>query len=109
MRYLSAAGMLLVAALLFVQPFRADTFNTYEITFTLPTTLTPSSVTWNGIVNFQNLSGTFNGAAYQFRTVQIGSAGVSNYTHYWGFGSRTRSIALLVRDCSPGIPTEPSR
>jgi hypothetical protein len=57
-KFIAIAGLMLFAALLFVQPSKADNFDTYTlvsrgatITFTLPATLTPSSVTWDGILN----------------------------------------------------------
>jgi hypothetical protein len=107
-RYLSIAGILLVAFLLSVQPSKADTFNTYEltghgldITFTLPTILTPSSVTWNGILNIQNVSGTINGGTYNFARIQLGTAGWNHFTNYWAFGSQTKSFELEA----PGLFT----
>jgi hypothetical protein len=107
-KYLSVAGMLLIAVLLCVQPSKADTFNTYEITghgvtvtFTLPTTLTPSSVTWNGILNIQNVSGTFNGNSFSGFTIMIGNAGWGGFTNYWASGSQTRFFELE----SPGLFT----
>jgi hypothetical protein len=104
----SIAGMLFAAAFLFVQPSRADSFDTYQltgnglnITFTLPTTLTPSSVDWNGVINISNVSGTFDGGAYTFATVQLGPVGYGNYTNYWAFGSGTKSIQFAA----PGLFT----
>jgi len=108
-KYFSVAGMLvLVAAFLFVEPSKADNFNTYELTghgldiiFTLPQTLTPSSVQWNGVLNIQNVSGTFNGGAYNFARIQLGLADFGNFTNYWGFGSQTKSFELVA----PGLFT----
>src|ERR1700739_639431 len=113
--YLSIAGMFFVAALLFVQPSQADSLNnnvyelkghpsdpTYlDITFTLPQTLTPSGVTWNGILMFSNVVGTFNGGAYTFATVYIGAAGWDHFTNYWATGSQTRFVELEA----PGLFT----
>lgn len=55
--------------LFLAQPSRADNFNRHEpkghgldITFTLPRTLTPSSVGWNGVLAFQNVTGTSTAA-----------------------------------------------
>ena len=104
----SIAGIAFFAAILFVQPAKADNFNTYQlsgsgmnITFTLPQTLTPSSVTWDGILNFSNIVGTFNGSAYTFATVQIGTAGYMGVTNYFATGSQTQSLALIA----PGLFT----
>ncbi len=110
----SIAGMVFLAGFLFVQPSKADNFNTYQLTgaafggmtisFTLPQTLTPSSVTWNGILNFTNVAGTFgkNGqnTPYNFSTVMIGSMG-SDGTNYWAAGSATRFVELEA----PGLFT----
>ena len=102
----SLAGIVFVAAILFAQPAKADNFNTYQltgsglnITFTLPQTLTPSSVTWSGILNFSNITGTMNGAAYTFATVQIGDAGYMGVTNYYATGSQTKYVAILA----PGL------
>src|SRR5258707_6781173 len=83
----SIAGIVLFVGFLFVQPSKADNFNHYQLTgaafggmtisFTPPQTLTPSSVSWNGILNFTNVAGTWgkNGpnTPYNFSTVRIGS------------------------------------
>ena len=58
-------------------------------------------MTWNGIINIQNVSGTFNGAAYTFATVQLGATGWNNFTNYWAFGSGTKSFELIA----PGLFT----
>lgn len=108
-KYFSVAGMLVfVAAFLFVQPSRADNFNTYElqghgldITFTLPQTLTPSSVAWNGVLAFQNVTGNFNGGSYTFATVYLGAAGWNHFTNYWATGSQTRFVEFEA----PGLFT----
>jgi|ERR1700719_1403174 len=108
LKCISIAGIFLFAALLFVQPSRADNFDTYtfisgqkQITFTVPQTLTPSSVTWNGIINLTNIAGTYDGGAYTFATVQLGAAGYMNATNYAATGSITRSVAFLA----PGLFT----
>src|SRR5437016_12690413 len=103
---LSVAGLMLFAALLFIQPSRADSsnFNNYQltgsdgtnITFSLPQTLTPSSVTWNNILVFHNVAGT----GYGFNTVLIGNSGW-NGTNYWASGSMTKTIELYA----PGLFT----
>jgi len=102
----SIAGIAFFAAILFVQPAKADNFNTYQlsgsgmnITFTLPQTLTPSSVTWDGILNFSNIVGTFNGSAYTFATVQIGTAGYMGVTNYFATGSQTKFVEIVA----PGL------
>jgi PEP-CTERM motif len=108
------AGIVFFAGFLFVQPSRADNFNHYELTgpafggmtisFTLPQTLTPSSVTWNGILNFTNVAGTWGkdgqNTPYNFSTVQIGSRG-SDGTNYWASGGTTRFVELEA----PGLFT----
>ena len=104
---LTVAGILLVSAFLFVQPSRADSFNTYQltgpgglnITFTLPSTLTPSSVGRGGNLYFTNVTGTFDGRAYTFATVQLGPTGYN--TNYFATGSQTQSLALIA----PGLFT----
>jgi hypothetical protein len=105
---ISIAGIFLFAALLFVQPSKADNFDTYtfisgptKITFTVPQTLTPSSVTWNGNIYLTNITGTYDGSAYTFATVQLGAAGYLNATNYAATGSITKSVAFL----SPGLFT----
>jgi hypothetical protein len=115
-KFLSIAGILLVAALLFAQPSKADNFDTDQLTghgmtmsFTLRQTLTLSRVTWNGILNFQNVSGTFNGTAFTFATVQPGATGWNNFTNDWAYGSGTKSFELIARDSSPGFPMGPLR
>jgi hypothetical protein len=74
------------------------------ISFTLPQTLTPSSVTWNGILNFTNVAGTWGkggqNTPYNFSTVQIGSMG-TNGTNYWASGGATRFVELEA----PGLFT----
>ena len=99
-------GLMLFAALLFVQPSKADSMNInnyqltgngWNITFSLPQTLTPSSMTWNGIANFSNVA---SAGGYVFNAVQIGNAG-SMGTNYWAFGSSTKSLELEA----PGLLT----
>ena len=99
----SFAGMLLVA-FLFAGPASADsTTNNYElkgpgidITFVLPTTLTPSSVGPSGVLNFANVTGTYDGAAYTFNTIQIGSAGYLGATGYYATGSQTKELQIFA-------------
>jgi hypothetical protein len=108
-KYLSVAGIMLVAVLLFVQPSKADSFVSYElvghgldITFSLPQNPTPSSVTFDGRLNFQNVTGSWGfGGTYNFATVQIGPSGTNQMTNYWAFGSQTQSISLIA----PGLFT----
>src|SRR5260370_9115781 len=102
-KLISIAGILLFAALLFVQPSKADSFDTYTLTagstvisFTLPATITPSSVTWDGIINLTNVKATYDGGAYTFATVQLGATvymGASNYAATWYL---TKSIELIA-------------
>jgi hypothetical protein len=103
----SIAGMLLLFSLAFMQPSKADNFDTYQltghgvdITFTLPQTLTPSSFS-NGIIDLTNVSGTFNGHAYTFATLQLGSTGWNGFSNYWAFGSGTKSLEFVA----PGLFT----
>jgi PEP-CTERM motif len=100
------AGLMLFAALLFVQPSKADSMNTnnyqltgngWNITFSLPQTLTPSSVTWNGIVNFTNVAGS---GGYVFNSVLIGNSSAFG-TDLWAFGSSTKSLVIVA----PGLFT----
>jgi hypothetical protein len=110
----SIAGIVLFASFLFVQPSKADNFNHYQLTgaafhgmtisFTLPQTLTPSSVSWNGILNFTNVAGVYGVSGqltpYNFSTVEIGSRG-SMGTNYWASGSGTHFVELEA----PGLFT----
>jgi PEP-CTERM motif len=105
---LSLAGMMFVVALLFVSPAKADSFDTYtltgnglSITFTLPATLTPSSVTWNGIIYISNVTGTYNGSAYTFANVGLGATGFAGATNYIATGSSTREVEFVA----PGLFT----
>lgn len=108
-RYLSVvAGMLFVAAFLFAEPSKADNFNTYtltgngvDITFSIPQTFTPGNVEWNGVIDIYNVSGTFDGQAYNFARIQLGPVGYNGYTNYWAFGSRTASLQIAA----PGLFT----
>jgi hypothetical protein len=107
---ISFAGVLLIAVLLFAKPSKADSVIQYEVighsidvTFTLPQTSTPSNVLPNGILQFQNITGTiFTGIAYDFLTIQIGNSGINNFANYWDFGSQTRSFGIYV----PGLYTK---
>src|SRR5258707_6785044 len=101
----SIAGIVLFVGFLFVQPSKADNFNHYQLTgaafggmtisFTLPQTVTPSSVTWNGILNFTNVAGTWGkggqNTPYNFATVMICSMG-SGCTHYCAAGEASRIV-----------------
>jgi hypothetical protein len=107
-KFIAIAGVMLFAALLFVQPSKADNFDTYTlvatgttITFTLPATVRPSSVTWDGIINLTNVSGTYDGGAYTFATVQLGAKGYMGATNYASTGSLTKSVELIA----PGLFT----
>ena len=104
----SIAGIMLFAALLFVQPSKADNFDTFTlvskdatIVFTLPQTLTPSSVNWAGMITLINVPATFDGGAYTFATVQLGPVGYNWATNYTGIGSQTKSVEVVA----PGLFT----
>jgi hypothetical protein len=107
-KFISIAGIMLFAALLFVHPSKADSFQTYTltsggtlITFTLPTIITPTSVTWNGIIDISNVKATYDGGAYTFAGVQLGPTGYMGATNYAATGSQTKSVALIA----PGLFT----
>jgi hypothetical protein len=104
----SIAGIMLFAVLLFVQPSKADNFDTFTLTagattisFTVPQTLTPSSVTWNGLINITNVVGSYNGTPYTFADVQLGPTGYMRKTNYAATGSITKSVAMIA----PGLFT----
>jgi hypothetical protein len=111
-KFIAIAGGMLFAALLFVQPSKADNFDTYSltapwgvgfttITFTLPATITPSSVEWNGVIDLKNVTGTYDGGAYTFATVQLGATGYAGLTNYYATGSQTKSVEFIA----PGLFT----
>jgi hypothetical protein len=109
-KYISYAGLLFVTALLFVQPSRADSFgfDTFQLTgpgvtisFTLPSTLTPSSVDWEGLLSISNVAGIYDGAPYTFWTVQLGPLGYAFQTNYAATGSMTRFVEIVA----PGLFT----
>jgi len=101
-------GLFLVAALLHVQPAKADNIVDYQltghglnVTFSLPQTLTPSSLS-STIAVFQNITGTLMGTgAYTYATVDIANSGVGGVTNYWAFGSQTHFVELVA----PGLFT----
>jgi hypothetical protein len=100
--------LILFVALLFVQPAKADNFDTFTFTsnyatisFTLPATLTPSAVLWNGIINITNVSGIYDGGSYTFNTVQLGPVGYMGATNYVATGSMTKYVGFIA----PGIFT----
>ena len=102
-------GLLLVAALLHVQPAKADNIVDYQltghglnVTFSLPQTSTPSGMSSSTITVFQNIAGTLVGtSAYNFATVDIANSGVAGVTDYWAFGSSTQFVELVA----PGLFT----
>ena len=107
-KFISVAGMILFVALLFVQPAKADNFDTFtftsgstSISFTVPATLTPASVGWNGLINITNVSGTYDGGSYTFNTVQLGPLGYLGATNYAATGSMTKSVEFVA----PGLFT----
>jgi hypothetical protein len=102
---LSIAGILLFAALLFVQPSKADSFDTFTltasfvtITFTVPSTVTPATVNQAGMITLTNVMGA-NG--YLFNVIEIGPTGYMGATNYAATGSMTRSLELVA----PGLFT----
>src|ERR1700756_3470949 len=105
---LTVFGLLFVVALLSVQPAKADNIVDYQltghgfnVTFSLPQTLTPSSLS-STIAVFQNITGTLMGTgAYNFATVDIANSGVDGVTNYWAFGSQTHFVELVA----PGLFT----
>jgi hypothetical protein len=106
---LTILGLFFVAALLFVQPAKADSIMTYQltgygvnVTFSLPQTFTPSSMSSSTMMVFQNITGTLIGnAPYNYATVEIATSGVSGVTNYWAFGSQTKFVELVA----PGLFT----
>lgn len=105
-------GLLVLAALVSVAPAKADNFVHYQltgnvnrvlnITFTLPQTFTPSSLSSGTMMVFQNITGTVVGnGAYDYATVEIATSGVAGVTDYWAFGSHTRFVELVA----PGLFT----
>jgi hypothetical protein len=107
-KFISVAGIILFVALLLVQPAKADNFDTFtftsnaaSISFTLPATLTPSSVSWNGIISITNVSGIYDGGSYAFNTVQLGPVGYMGATNYAATGSMTKFVEFIA----PGLFT----
>jgi len=105
---ISIAGTILFVALLFVQPAKADNFDTFtfisgptNISFTLPATLTPSSVAWNGLISITNVPATYDGWSYTFNTVQLGPVGYMGATNYASTGSFTKYVGFVA----PGLFT----
>jgi len=107
-------GMMFVAVVLLVQPAKADNFVTYQltgnnglnsslnITFTLPQTFTPSSLSSGTMIVVQNVTGTLIGnGAYNYATVDIATSGVAGVTNYWAFGSHSQYVELVA----PGLFT----
>lgn len=104
-KFVLLAGMLFVA-FLFAPASKADSIDNFQltgpgfnVTFSLPSTLTPSSVLPSGMINISNVSGTFNGGSYTFDTVQLGPSGYMNATDYLAYGSQTKSIEFVA----PGL------
>jgi hypothetical protein len=105
-KFIWTAGMTLFVALLLVQPAKADNFDTFTLTssyasisFTLPATLTPANVAWNGLIRIANVSGTYDGGNYAFNTVQLGSVGYMGATNYVATGSMTKFVEFVA----PGL------
>jgi len=102
-KFISAAGMILFVALLLVQPAKADNFDTFTLTsgntsisFTLPATLTPVSVAWDGLITITNVSGIYDGGNYTFNTVQLGPVGFAGATNYAATGSMTKYVSFVA-------------
>jgi PEP-CTERM motif-containing protein len=113
-KIITVFGLMFVVAVVLVQPAKADNFLTYQltgnnglnstlnITFTLPQTFTPSSLSSATMMVFQNITGTLIGnGAYDFATVDIATSGVAGVTNYWAFGSQTQFVELVA----PGLFT----
>ena len=106
---LTVFGLLFVTALLLVKPAKADSIVDYQltghglnVTFSLPQTFTPSSLSSSTMMVFQNISGTLIGSSpYPFATIEIATSGISGVTDYWAFGSQTQFFALVA----PGLFT----
>ncbi|HEY6127189.1 MAG TPA: PEP-CTERM sorting domain-containing protein [Candidatus Acidoferrum sp.] len=105
----SIAGTLLLGVLLFAQPSKADGVTTnyeltgggWDITFSIPSTLAPTSVT-NNMVTFSNVTGSFGfGGTYDFSTIEIATVGWAGHTNYWASGSQTHFLELVA----PGLFT----
>ena len=105
-KFFYIAGLVLFSALLFVQPSKADSMNinNYQFTgngwnfsFSLPQTVAPSSVTWNGILVFNNVT---TSSGYVINTLEIGNASAFG-TNYWASGSSTHYFELEA----PGLFT----
>jgi hypothetical protein len=101
----SFAGILLLA-LLFVQPASADSYQLsgdgYSISFSLPSVVTPSSVSWNGIIDIANVSGVvINGNAWGPMDIQLGPTGYGGYTDYFAIGDKPPVLELVA----PGLFT----
>jgi len=96
MRKLSMfAGILLVTALAFAQPAKADSVATFsvenfDLTFSLPATFTPVSMTGTS-ATVNNVMGTLlgSGPSFQFGAVTLGTSGFMGMTNFWFFGSVT--------------------
>ena len=93
-KYIALAGTLLVAALLFAAPSKADSVMDFSltapglnITFSLPQTVTPSS-TNGGLVYFNNVVGTLlSSSLMTYGTIDFGTSGMGGATNLWSFGS----------------------
>ena len=116
MRKLSMfAGILLITALAFAQPSKADsvvdfslTGHGVDITFSLPDTFTPASIS-SGIAVVHNISGTLlqgNPNQINYGAISLGNAGFMNMTNFWFFGSVTPGFSgPQLGIFSPGMVT----
>ena len=70
---------MLFAAMLFVQPSKADNFDTYTLagpgktlSSTIPQSLSPQSVSGAGMIFLTNVAGIYDGYLYTLATVESG-------------------------------------
>lgn len=107
---LTILGLLLVTAVLLAQPAKADGFTDnfqiagdgYNITFSLPSVLTPSAVELTGIIDINNVSGVvISGSPWPLMQIQLGPAGVNSYTDYFAIGDKPPVLEIIA----PGLFT----
>jgi hypothetical protein len=95
-KHLIFAGTLLVAALLFAAPSKADSVMDFSltgsglnVTFSLPQTITPTYAS-GGWAYVTNVVGTLllaDPGPYTFGTIDFATSGYGGMTDYWSFGS----------------------
>jgi len=107
---LTILGLLFVAAILFVQPAKADSMVDYTltgtfgvITFDLPQTFTPSAP--GPVFHINNVAGTLDLHSGSFPLtygiIDLGLSDVNNLTNYWSFGSTGPELGIYA----PGLFT----